>query len=383
MFGPATRVWAEVSLEALRKNFRWIQNLVGSDVKIASVLKANAYGHGAVVIAKALDREAALFVVATLEEAVELDEAGVQTPILIIGPLWHPEEWETAVSRGFRISIGHLEQLQALVQWLPQSPKEAVVHLQVDTGMNRTGIQVEEMDAAVTLLSSTPKVRWEGVYSHFVASDLNPTLTREQFERFQEVLKAIPNPSRLLRHMVNSAALVTFREGFLDMVRPGISLYGWAPHPSLSAKFALHPVMQIRARVLQVKKVQPGRGIGYGPLYRTTKETWVATLGIGYADGFPRSATNRAEVLIRGKRRRVLGSVTMDLVMVEVDPDVQVGDVATILGRDGDQWITVHDLATWAGTIPYEILVRVGPRVRRVYLEPEEKSRALTSANER
>ncbi len=369
MVKEATRVWAEISLKNLQRNLQWIQQRIGPGVRIAPVLKANAYGHGAVHVAQGLDGKVALFVVATLEEALELQEAGIQTPILIIGPLWHPTEWEAAVEHQFRISIGHVEQLQRLAEWLRQQKKNAVVHLQVDTGMNRTGVLLPEVDAAIQILTSSPFLKWEGIYSHFVASDLNPAFTREQFDRFQKVLQKIPPNIQLVRHMANSAALVTLRESHLDMVRPGLALYGWCPHPSLSPQYAVWPVMQIRARVLQVKTVPAGQGIGYGPLYRTQKEIRVATLGIGYADGFPRSATNRAEVLIHGKRRKVLGSVTMDLIMVEVDETVKVGDIATILGKDGDEWITVHDLATWAGTIPYEILVRVGPRVQRIYTD--------------
>ena len=361
------RTWAEISTQNLLKNIDWLKKKTGNR-KIAPVVKADAYGHGLVPVAKVIDNEIDVFVVATIEEGVTLVEEGVKSPILVIGPLWHEEELLTALNKGLIVTIAFVEQAELLNRLAKIHQRLARVHIQVDTGMNRTGVPYTSFQKFWDVVSQFDNLQIEGIYSHFIASESDPELTRTQYLRFRKCLEYIGTRDKMIVHMANSAAIITFPEAQFDMIRPGISIYGWGDIPSLSENSGVSPVMTVKSRVLQVKKIKKGETVSYGPIYRAKRDQWVATVGIGYADLIPRSASNRAYILIRNKKRRILGAVTMDLVMVEADESVCVGDEAVVLGKQGDEVITVHDLADWSDTVPYEILVRVGQRVKRIYI---------------
>lgn len=360
------RTWAEISTQNLLKNIDWLKKKAGNR-KIAPVVKADAYGHGLVPVAKVIDNKIDVFVVATIEEGVKLVEAGVRSPVLVIGPLWHEEELLTALNKGLIVSIAFIEQAELLNKLAKLRRRQARVHIQVDTGMNRTGIPYTSFPKFWDAIKQLDNLQIQGIYSHFIASESDPELTRVQYLRFRRCLDYVSIRDKLVVHMANSAAIITFPEAIFDMIRPGIFVYGWASLPSLSEDSKVLPVMTVKSRVLQVKKIKRGETVSYGPIYRAKRDQWVATVGIGYADIIPRSASNRAYILIRNKKRRILGAVTMDLVMVEADESVCVGDEAVVLGKQGDEFITVHDLANWSDTVPYEILVRVGQRVKRIY----------------
>ncbi len=360
------RTWAEISTQNLIKNVNWLKKKA-NNAKIAAVLKADAYGHGLVPVARTIESEIDLIVVATLQEGVTLRDENIKPPILIIGPLIHEEELLTALEMDLIVSIAFIEQAKLLDRLAKSLDKLAKVHVQVDTGMNRTGVPYTIFQEFWNEITGLGNLKVVGVFSHFIASDTDPELTQIQHHRFLGCLNYIGLSDGITVHMANSASVITFPRAIFDMIRPGISVYGWAPARSLSNSFNVLPAMTVKSRVLQVKLIKSGETVSYGPLYRANSNQWVATVGIGYADLIPRGASNRGYLLIRNKKRKILGAVTMDLVMVEADESVRVGDEVVVLGRQGDEFITVHDIAEWANTIPYEVLVRLGKRVKRVY----------------
>jgi len=366
------RAWAEVNLSAIRRNARLIQQVVGG-AQLMGVVKANAYGHGAVQVSRALLQAGAdRLCVATLEEAVQLREAGIDAPIYILFPL-HPSEIPDAVAHHLEITLDDPDALPHF-----KNVSEVQAHLKVDTGMSRLGVQPEKLGAMLERWREYPQVKMVGVSTHFACADSDLSAAREQLNRFlqarEKVKEYIQKP--LLFHAANSAAVCNLPESHLDAVRVGAALYG-INVPSTSAGdsrgLQLEPAISLKARVLSVREIAPGAGVGYGFTFRATRRTRVATLGIGYADGYSRRLSNRGEVLLHGKRVPVIGCVCMDLMMVDVTklPAVHVGDVATLIGREGAEEIRVEELARLLETTPHEPTTVLGARVRRLHDEIE------------
>lgn len=365
-----SNTYAKIDLAAIRDNFHAIREKTGAPVM--AVVKADAYGHGAVPVAQMLEKDCAFFGVATVAEALELRGAGIQKPILLLGHV-PVRYYEAVVREELRPAISCCEQAQALSQEAMRQGKTAAFHFAVDTGMSRIGFQVTEEAADICAkIAKLPGLQAEGLFSHFATADTkNLERTRKQaelFDRFDKMLKmrGVEIP---LRHLDNSAGIMHFGCHY-DMVRAGIALYGLYPSEEVDKTLLpLKPAMSWHTEVIHVKTLEPGREVSYGGTYVTEKPTVVATIPVGYADGYRRSLSNRFYVLIRGKRAPILGRVCMDQFMVDVTdiPGVQVGTGVVLMGTDGQETISAEEIAEAAGSFHYEQVCDLSCRVARVY----------------
>ncbi|MGH7360788.1 MAG: alanine racemase [Candidatus Methylomirabilales bacterium] len=368
---------AIVDLGALAHNIRSIKALVGPGVRIMAVVKADAYGHGGVPVARAaLATGAEWLGVALPEEGTALRGAGLTAPILVFGPT-PPAQAEEVVAAGLDQMVHAVPLAEALSRAAGKARRRVAVHLKVDTGMGRVGVPMEEVSALAGAIGRLPGVRLRGVMTHFAAADApDPAHAREQLRRFHQALaspelRAVPS---LLRHAANSAATFALPEARLDMVRAGIALYGCPPSPDAPPPVPLRPVLSLETRVAQVHWVPAGTTVSYGCTFVAPTRMRIATLPVGYGDGFPRALSNRGVVLLRGKRAPVVGRVCMDMVMVDVTgiPEVTEGDPVVLLGPQGTEAIPVDAWAVLADTISYEVLCGISPRVPRLYVGGEE-----------
>lgn len=357
--------YVTVDLAVIADNYRFIREKAG--VPVMAVIKADGYGHGAVPIAKKLENDCNFLGVASLSEALELRNAGITASILVLSPM-QPDAFEIAVQQNLRPTIFSYEDGLALSQAAQKLGKTAAFHFAVDTGMSRIGFQVTEADADICKrICDLPGLYAEGLFSHFASAD-EADLTKakaqaEKFSIFDEMLKAreIDIP---IRHLDNSAGILNF-DSHYEMVRAGIILYGLEPSPYVDIT-GLKPALSWYSRVAYMKELEPGREIGYGGTFTTTATTRVATVPVGYADGYSRSLSNKFYVLIRGKKAPVLGRVCMDQIMVDVTdiPDAEIGDRVTLLGET----ITAREMGEVVDTINYEVVCGISKRVPRYYL---------------
>jgi alanine racemase len=358
--------------EALRGNFRQIRKKIGATSKILSVVKANAYGHGAAVVAQILAQEGSdAFGVATVEEGVELRRAGIRAPVLVLAGTYH-EQLEAVLSHRLTPVICSLEMLREVESAARQSGQTLNFHLKVDTGMGRIGLLANEVDSWLAALGELKALRLEGVLSHFSqAESVEGEYTRNQLALFCDLIERLRSAGYQPRfvHMANSAAVITLPAAYFSMVRPGLMLYGAYPSPHMAAQIELKPVLSWKTKILQLKNVPRGTRISYGGTFVTSKESIIATLPLGYADGYHRLLSNRAVVLIQGQRAPVVGVVCMDLTMVDVTAirNLKQGDEVVLVGKQGGEAISVGEMASWANTIPYEILTSISARVPRYY----------------
>jgi alanine racemase len=364
---PKTR--AEINLDNLSFNIRAIQRKV-SPSRVIPVVKADGYGHGAVPISRRLEKEGFTMVaVSSLEEAMELRESGVAQSILIFGRLF-PGEVQTAIRAGFRLSICDPED----IRWIEQAAQDqpAYVHVNVDTGMGRMGLLANQLSRCFDELIHSGHIVWEGLYSHFSTSDdRNKDYAHLQVSRFQEILHRIQTLKRKpsMVHMANSGAILGIPESYFDAVRPGILMYGHYPSSETSGSIETRQVMTLKTVVAQVRELPEDYPVSYGRRWVTKMPTQIAVLPVGYADGIDRRFTNNGEVLIGGKRYPMVGTVTMDYVMVDVGSEpVSPGDEVIIWGESPQGNIQVLEVAEKIGTIPYELTCGVSKRVQRVYL---------------
>lgn len=372
-------VWAEINLDNLIHNFREVRRLVGEKVIITSVIKADAYGHGAAVVAKTLSENGSdRFAVATLSEALELRRAGITKDILILG--YTPgDQAHIVVGNDITQTIYNMESAISISNVAVQLGKTAKIHLKIDTGMGRIGY-LPNTDSVKDILQifELPNIYVEGIFSHFARADeKDKEYTRVQFKRFNWVLEEIMKRGIEIpiKHIANSAAIIDLPEYYLDMVRAGIMLYGVYPSEYVNMKKVdLKPVMTLKAKISNVKTVNAGEGISYGHKFVTDKVTKIATLPIGYADGFTRLLSCKAEVSIKGKRVPIVGSICMDQCMADVSEleDVKIGDEAIIFGSGDNGELRADDIANKLGTVNYEILCMVSKRVPRVYIKDNE-----------
>ena len=363
--------WAEVDLAALRANVRALKSFISPRVELIAVVKANAYGHGAVPVARAaLAAGATRLAVHRVNEGVELREAGLDAPILLLG--YAPLAAAPLVAR-YRLTptLITLEFAEALAAWVDEP---LPVHIKVDTGMGRYGLLPDEVVPFARAIHRMPHLVLEGIYTHFATADeADQGYMRRQFRTFRDVLAALERAGLpiLMRHACNSAATLTFPEAHLDAVRPGLALYGTQPSEEWPAPIPLRPVLSLKSRVARVRTLPPGSSIGYGRTFTTERATRVALVPVGYGDGYHRILSNRGEVLIRGQRARILGRVSMDQIVVDVSaiPNVQMEDEVVLLGPQGEDTIRAEEVARWANTINYEVTTALLPRVTRVYVD--------------
>jgi alanine racemase len=361
-----------IDLDALRSNFREIRQRVGPAVKVLAMIKANAYGHGAPVVAQALAAEGCDAVgVATLEEGVELRQAGIRASILILAGVY-PEQVDEFLHNTLTPVVHELETLRRLDAALQDRRTTLKFHLEVDTGMGRIGFLAAEIDSWLPELSKLKSLKLEGIFSHFSeAESRNEQYTETQLKNFLRVVDRLRHMGLLPPHvhMAKSAALITVPASHLAIVRPGLILYGIYPSPDMANEITLKPVLTWKTRIIQLKRLAKGASIGYGRTFMTSRESLIATLPVGYADGYQRVLSNCATVLVRGNRAPVVGRISMDLTTIDVTDigGVQQGDEVVLLGRQGAAEISADEMAGWANTISYEILTSIGARVPRIH----------------
>ena len=359
------RTWAEINLDAVAHNLRTLRALLTPSCQIMAVVKADAYGHGAIEVSRmALEAGATWLGVATVEEGIAVRRAGIGTPVLILGAL-HPDDIPLALAQQLRVTISSLEMLDALAGSITSSPP-AGAHLKIDTGMMRLGVLPSDVPRVLDRLMQL-RVPLEGCYTHLAcADDPDPSFTKEQLARFRSILpevkRAYPD---VIIHTANSAAALADPQTHDDLVRIGLALYGIYPADHLRNRVSLRPAMALKSRVVRTAQASVGSTVSYGATYRVRAPTAIATIACGYADGYPRLAGDQGEVVIRGRRHRIAGSVCMDYLMVDIgDHPARVGDEVILF----DDVVSVDEVAAWARTIPYEILCGVGLRVPRIYL---------------
>ena len=367
-------VYAEIDLGAIAYNLGEVRRLVGPGVGIMAVVKANAYGHGLVEVARrAVTSGATWLGVARVGEGGEIRQAGIDAPVLVLG-YTPPEQYPEILALDLAQAVYDLELARALSDTAQKAQRTVRVHLKIDTGMGRLGFPANGAGLEAALrVASLPRLEVEGIFTHFATADeANKSYAREQLERFHAALAALRRAGleTPLVHAANSAAVIDLPESHFNLVRPGIMIYGLYPsHEVQTQRVDLHPAMTLKARVAFVKKVPGGFPVSYGCTHVTPRPTTLATVPVGYADGYFRVLSNRAEVLIHGRRCRVVGTVCMDQIIVDVGgvADVAVGDEVVLFGRQGDALLPVDEVAAVAGTINYEIVCAVSARVPRVY----------------
>jgi alanine racemase len=365
--------WAEVDLDAIAHNARELKEHAGPETELMAVVKANAYGHGAVPVAKtALENGASCLAVNRTLEGVELRQAGLTAPILILGYSL-PSEAETIVRWDLTPTVTTVEGALALSAMSDRQGKVTLIHVKVDTGMGRFGLLPDEVVPFVRRIAELPGLKLEGLFTHFAVADLaDKTYTCRQFGLYMQVVRQLEDAGFTipLKHVANSATNLDLPEMHLDMVRCGIALYGLRPSDEVEPAIPLKPAMALKSRVARVRTLPPGSSISYGCTYTTTRPTPVALVPVGYGDGYHRILSNKGSVLIGGKRAPIVGRVCMDQFVVDVTgiDGVRQDDEVVVFGRQGGEEISAEEVAALADTINYEVVTSILPRVTRVYL---------------
>lgn len=370
--GICQRAWVEINLAALSHNIQELKQILAPQTQLMAVVKADAYGHGATMVASTvLESGATGLCVATIEEGIQLREAGINAPILLLGATNTPEQVCAIVSWNLQPTICTPQQALVFSETLGNINTNLSVHLKIDTGMSRLGMPWQEATQFVQLVQGLSHLQIKSVYSHLATADSTDlTIMKLQQQRFNEAIIQLNTagikPPCL--HLANSAATLTNPTLHYDLVRVGLALYGLYPAPHLQNAIHLKPVMQVKARVTQVKTISPGTGVSYGYRFIAEQSMSIAVVGIGYADGIPRLLSNKMTVLIRGKKVRQIGSITMDQIMLDVSeiPDLRIGEIVTLIGNDGEAYISPDDWAESLGTISWEILCGFKHRLPRV-----------------
>lgn len=372
------RVVAEINLDNIANNVNEVKKRVGDDVKILAVVKADAYGHGAVEVSKvALYSGASWLGVATCDEGVQLRNHSIFVPVLLLGytPVARVDE---VILNGLTQTIFSLEMAKDFSESAVKLNKTVDVHIKIDTGMGRIGfLPCEKSIDTIYQISKLPNINITGIYTHFATADeKDKTFTKEQFKKFSYMAENVEKKlgKKIIKHAANSGAILDMPEIKLDMVREGIILYGLYPSNEVQRNLNILPCMSIKTNVSYVKEVDEGVSIGYGRTFFTKRKSVIATIPVGYADGYSRLLSNKAKVIINGKTANVVGNICMDQFMADVTDigNVKAGDEVILMGKDGESCITADDIANIEGTISYEVLCNVGKRVPRVYIRNGE-----------
>jgi len=370
-----TRVYAGINLSAILHNLEEMHKNIDKNTKIVAVIKTDGYGHGALPIAKAIEHVDYLwgYAVATVDEAMMLVDDGRKKPILVLGVSF-PEHFDAIIRNDIRACVCDFETAKKLSDIAVAKNKNCHIHIKIDTGMSRIGFQVSE-DTADTILqiSKLPNINIEGIFTHFAnADETDKTPTFAQMELFEQMCEMLTKRGVHIpiRHCSNSAGIVDIPKANMNMVRAGIILYGLWPSDEVNKRIMnLRPAMSLKSHISYLKELEAGRKISYGGTYETTETQLIATVPVGYGDGYARSLSNKGYVLIRGQKAPICGKVCMDQFMVDVShiKGVRVGDAVTLLGRDGDEIITMEELGDLSERFNYEFACLITPRVPRVY----------------
>lgn len=374
------RVEADINLDNIRDNVKMMKACVREDMKLLAVIKADGYGHGAVTLARALDDLADFYAVACIDEGVELRKAGIEKPILILG-YTDPTSYEDLIKNDIRTAFYDVDRAKKLSLVAQKLNMTAKIHIKIDTGMGRIGFPCDEDGMKEILeISKLPNIECEGIFTHYAKADeYDKTSANEQLKKFRWMIARLKENGLDIpvKHIANSAGIMEMdNEGF-DMVRAGIVIYGLYPSEEVDKNIAkLKPAMEFVSRVIHVKDVEPGTGIGYGWSFIADHPMKIATVSCGYADGYPRAQSNIGRVIIHDRYAPITGRVCMDQFMIDVThiPDVKVGDEVVLFGRRGDCEISVEEVAEPAASFNYEIVCNIGRRVPRVYIENGRKT---------
>lgn len=377
------RTYVKIDLDTVEYNFNNILKKIDNKARVLAVIKADAYGHGAVEIGRLLEDRCDFFGVACVEEALELINAGIKKPVLVLGYVFE-EQYADVVKNNIRIPIFSYESAAALSQEAVKQGKVVPYHFCVDTGMSRIGFQVNDESADICKkITRLPNIEAEGLFSHLATADekdLSKTVAQgELFEKFISMLsqRGIEIP---IKHLDNSAGTMVFNQMY-DMVRCGIILYGLYPSADVDKSLiSLKPAMEWRARISHIKTLPAGREISYGGTYITTRDTVVATIPVGYADGYPRCLSNKGRVIVNGQLANIIGRVCMDQFMIDITdiPNVKIGDTVTLIGKDGDTLLTMEEVSEQAHSFNYELPCRISRRVPRVYVKENKITKTVS-----
>ncbi len=388
--------WVEIDLDRLERNIEVLRASLGAEVRILLVVKADAYGHGAVEVGRAaLNAGVAMLGIATLHEGIELRQAGVTGPILILSPSL-PGELDEIMAHDLRPTLSTESQARDASAWAVERGGRITVHVEIDTGMGRTGLDHDDAFETVTRMSGLPGLEFEGIFTHFPVSDgPDESFTRMQIEKFDRLIGRLDAAGIRFtwRHAANSAAAVRFPDSRLNMVRPGILPLGIHPSEHVRPELPVRPVMSFHSRLVQLRHVPAGRHVSYGATYVTSRDSLIGVIAAGYGHGYSRRLSNRGEVSIRGRRAPIVGRVTMDLTMIDLTEiaDAEVGDDVLLFGdpseteggRHGAVPVRIEEVADWAETIPWEIMCRIDKRVVRKYVRGGQVVKVMTLVGER
>lgn len=368
------RVYATVDLDAIRQNMEAMKANIAKGTMICGVVKSDGYGHGSVPVAKAVEDLVWGYAVAAVEEGWVLRDHHITKPILVLGYV-PEEEFESLVEQEIRYTVSEWKEVEILSKIAQKLGKNAYVHIKMDTGMGRIGLRfAEEILTLAQKIENLPNIVIEGIFTHMATADMaDKTKAKEQIRMFKEMLQLLENNGIYIpiRHCSNSAGIIDLKEANIDMVRAGIALYGLYPSEEVNKEnVCLIPALELKSIVSYLKTVPKGSPIGYGATFVTQKETKVATVSIGYGDGYPRALSNKGYALVRGKKAPIIGRICMDQFMMDVSdiPEIQQGDTVTLIGKDQNEQITVEELAELAGTFNYEFVCDLGKRIPRVYI---------------
>lgn len=368
------RVQANINLDAICSNINAIRQMIQPETKIMAVIKADGYGHGASHIATALNEIGIdAFAIAILEEGIDLRQREIQKPMLILG--YTPkEQYADLVKYDISQTVFDYSMAEGISEQAVKQGKNGKIHIKVETGMNRIGFaDTDESVETILRIAKLPNIEIEGVFSHFSAADeLDKTSAHKQLIRYSDFVKKLEEKGLKIpmKHIANSAGIIDLPEANYDMVRSGIITYGLYPSSEVHMeRLKLTPAMELKSHVVYVKEVGPNEGISYGSTYITKKKTRIATVSIGYGDGYPRALSNKGRVLIHGEYAPIVGRICMDQFMVDIShiENVKQGEVVTLVGKDGDNAITAEEIADLAGTLNYEFICGIGKRIPRVY----------------
>ncbi len=363
--------FAEIDLKAIRYNLNKIKSIVDKDVKILGVVKADAYGHGMKEVSKAIIEEGVDYLgVSSLDEAGELRNIGIKDNIIVLGVIL-PNETEGVLKFDVVQTISDLDIAKSLSRLSQKNNKNIKIHIKIDTGMGRLGFWHLEAVNFIKEIAKLKNIIIEGIFTHFPSAEEDIAFTKKQIEYFSSLIKELQkeNINIPLKHTSNSMALIDFKESHMNMVRPGLIMYGLYPKNDLIENLKLKPALALKTKISFVNSVSKGRSISYGRTYITNKDTKIATIPVGYGDGYSRYLSSKGSILIKGKRSPIVGRVCMDMTMVDVGDfkDIKAGEDAILIGTQGKESITVEEIANLTNTIPYEVVCNIGRRVPRIY----------------
>lgn len=363
--------WAEIDLSALVQNLKNISRKIPRQTKILAIVKADAYGHGAVEVARVCEKRMCYLGVALIEEAIALRKAGIKAPILILGSIFPFTNFKYVLEYDLIPTIASLAGARSLSRIAAKHKQKIKFHLKVDTGMGRIGIRPVSAAATIKKIKELPFIEMEGLYTHLASAENDEAYSRQQIEKFIAIIKELEQEHIAIKyqHVSGSAAILKYRDYAFNMVRPGLMMYGITPFKGAQKQITLHPVLSLKTKLVYLKRVPKGNSISYGRTFITKRNSFIGTLPVGYADGYAWGLANKAVVLVQGKRVPVIGRVCMDMCMIDLTgmKGIDVGTEVVLIGRQGQENITVNEVAEWAKTISYEIVCGISARVPRIF----------------